>query len=309
MPKVKIEESPGEKPSGQKQNDDDEDEGQRNVYLGLNVNGKKRKDLARKEDPDAFTEFRSDTNEGAAIGWRAAANGATAIIEYLSSPKAFEAYKFYSENSSGNLAKRLAEALQNPNDFPAMVGFSATRLSETPVLAAVWNTPIWNPLHANFVLPTLKKLMDLQPKLTTKGLRSQVEPNRMSAFLVLCTTKLPLEVFDWMLANGADPMVRDERGYALHRRKLYATVSDNSIYYSWNIFHLIFLAAAESDLRCTTPDDPQLYFITHRTKFHTNWDLIEHALAKLPIGTIKTLMTQQSRTLRNTVSMVADRIA
>lgn len=170
------------------------------------MNGKKRKDLARGEDPDAPDQ--AGAKPTVPVGWHAASRGATAILEYLSTPKAIEAYKYYVATQKTKLAKRLAEVLQNADDFPQMVGFSISRLGETPVLAAVWKRYL-----ADGILPTLKKLMELQPKLTAGGLRLQVKPNRMSAFLLLCTTRAPADAFDWMLSNGADPLVRDERGY------------------------------------------------------------------------------------------------
>ncbi|KAG8903610.1 hypothetical protein FRC01_009072 [Tulasnella sp. 417] len=228
---------------------DDANDADCRIYLGLNVNGKKRNDLASEQDPNAPTQ--SDAEPTVPIGWKAASRQAIAILEYLSSPKAIEAYRHYAKTRNTKLAKRLAEALLNAEDFPNMVGFSISRLAETPVLAAAWN-----PYHRDRILPTLKKLMELQPRLTADGIRLQVRPNRMSAFLLLCTGDAPVEAFDWMLANGADPLVRDERG--------------------WNTFHLMF---ASND---------------------HNWALIEHALKKLPIDVVETLMAQQTHTYRNT---------
>lgn len=181
------------------------DEDEYKIYLGLNVDGKKRKDLARREDPNA--PYEPDTDTKFPIVWRAAANQAPAVLEYLSSPKAIEAYKYYAENKNTKFAKRLAEALQNTSDFPKMVGFSVSRLAETPVLAT-----FYHPTYPDRILPTLKKLMQLHPRLTADGIRLQVKPNRMSALLLLFCTSAPPEAFDWMLANGADPLVRDERG-------------------------------------------------------------------------------------------------
>ncbi|KAG8918587.1 hypothetical protein FRC00_012297 [Tulasnella sp. 408] len=202
LPKPKAKESTETRAQA---NPDDDDDEESKIYLGLNVHGKKRKDLARKEDPNA--PYQSDDGSKAPIGWRAASKQAIAILEYLNGPKAIEAYRDYAESYKSKLAKRLAEALQNPEDFPKMVGFSLSRLAETPVLATVWN-----PAKPNQILPTLKKLMQLQPKLTADGVRLQVKPNRSSALMLLCCTKAPPEAFDWMLANGADPFVREETG-------------------------------------------------------------------------------------------------
>ncbi|KAG8939662.1 hypothetical protein FRC04_006087 [Tulasnella sp. 424] len=203
LPKPKAKESTDNEAQAQ-HNDDDDDEYK--IYLGLNVHGKKRKDLALKDDPNALRE--ADVGAGVPIVWLAASWQATTILEYLSSPKAIEAYKYYAENNKTKLANRLTEVLQNPDDFAKMVGFTATRLAETPVLATVWK-----PSYPDRILPTFKKLMELKPRLTVAGIRVQVKPNRMSAFLLLCCTNALAEAFDWMLANGADPLVREERGY------------------------------------------------------------------------------------------------
>ncbi|KIO24983.1 hypothetical protein M407DRAFT_25628, partial [Tulasnella calospora MUT 4182] len=208
------------KPTAQESTDDaaqlqphDGDDSAHKLYLGLDVDGKKRKDLARREDPNA--PYATRTSHQTPIAWQAASKQAMGILEYLSSPKAIEAYKYYAGTKKTGLAKRLAEVLQYTDDFPQMVGFSVSPLAETPVLAA-----IWNPVNPDKILPTLRKLMELQPRLTADGVRLQVKPGRMSPLLFLCNTKAPLEVFDWMLVNGADPLVRDERG--------------------WNILHLLF---------------------------------------------------------------------
>ncbi|KAG8952590.1 hypothetical protein FRC04_003951 [Tulasnella sp. 424] len=213
LPQPKAKAATDDKAEAQRQNDDDEEH---KIYVGLDVNGRKRKDLARRDDPNApYAPYYAGTGNKIPLAWNAASKHATAILEYLSSPRAFEAYKYYAETSKTKLAKRLTEVLQNTDDFPKLVGFSVTRLAETPVLAAVWN-----PTKPDRILPTLKKLMELHPRLTADGLRLQVKPNRMSAFLLLCSTNASVEVFDWMLANGADPLVREERG--------------------WNILHLMF---------------------------------------------------------------------
>ncbi|KAG9040729.1 hypothetical protein FS837_000244 [Tulasnella sp. UAMH 9824] len=211
LPKPKGEESAdGTDPV---QHHDGEDNG-RKIYLGLDVDDKKRTDLARRQDPNAPSAYAGTGNQ-IPIAWYAASKQATAILEYLNSSRAIEAYKYYAETKKTILAKRLTEALTNTENFSRMVGYSVSQYAETPVLAT-----IWNPAKPDKILPTLKKLMELQPRLTADGVRLQAKPGRMSPILFLCQTKAPVEVFDWLMANGADPLVRDERG--------------------WNILHILF---------------------------------------------------------------------
>ncbi|KAG8933990.1 hypothetical protein FRC01_005887 [Tulasnella sp. 417] len=213
LPKPKTQESMDDTTLAQERDGDD---GGRKIYLGLDVDGKKRKDLARKADPNAPYAY-AGTQDQIPIAWQAASKQATSILEYLNSTKVIKAYQHYAGTKQTTLAKHLAEALKNTDDFPQMVGLSVSQIAETPVLAA-----IWNPAKPDRILTTLKKLMELQPRLTADGVRLQVKPGRMSPLLYLCNTntKAPVEVFDWLLANGADPLVRDERG--------------------WNILHSLF---------------------------------------------------------------------
>ncbi|KAG8933989.1 hypothetical protein FRC01_005886 [Tulasnella sp. 417] len=224
------------------------------IYLGLDVDGRKRSGFAGHVD--LSDHYSAIANNRLPIAWHAASKQATAILEYLSSQKAIDAYRYYAESKKTRLAKHLAEVLENTEDFPQMVGFYISQLGESPVLAVAWN-----PTEPDRIFATLKKLMELQPRLTADGVRLQIQPNRKSALLLLCTTMASIEAFDWMVANGADPMVRDERG--------------------WNILHLLFNSG------------------------NPNWAMIEHALAKLPTDTTKTLMTQQSHTQRNTPFAIA----
>lgn len=179
----------------------------RKIYLGLDVDGQKRKDLACEEDPDAPSAD-AGTGDQAPIVCSAASFQAMTILEYLSSLKAIEAYKYYAETKKTTLAKRLAQVLEHTNDFPQLVGFSVSRSVETPVLAALRSPP-----KPDKIVPTLTKLMELQPRLTADAVRLQDKPGKMSPLLYLCICKAPVEAFDWMLANGADPDVRDDRGY------------------------------------------------------------------------------------------------
>ncbi|KAG9028668.1 hypothetical protein FS837_003824 [Tulasnella sp. UAMH 9824] len=214
LPEPKAQKSTDDEDS--MQDHDGDDDGPK-VYLGLDVEGKKQKDLARREDPNAPYAY-AGMGYQIPIAWTAASKQATTILEYLNSPRAFEAYKYYAESKKTILANRLAEVFTNADNFPEMVGFSVSRYAETPVLATVWN-----PAKPDKILPTLKKLMELQPRLTADGVRLQVKPGRMSPLLLLCQTKAPVEVFDWMMTNGADPLLRDERG--------------------WNILHILFNSA------------------------------------------------------------------
>ncbi|KAG8976347.1 hypothetical protein FRB90_009230, partial [Tulasnella sp. 427] len=192
------------------------DEDDKGIYLGLNIHGKKRKDLARRDDPEPSSEEIIDSQ--VPLVWHAASKQATSILEYLHNPRVMEAYKHYAEHNKTKLARQIASALRGASvsDFRKMIGFDVGRLGETPVLAAVWS--MQTPERA---VDTLKKLMEVDSRLAVDGIRRHVKRNRTTPLLFLCASwKVPVDAIDWLLANGADPLACDERG--------------------WNLLHVIF---------------------------------------------------------------------
>ncbi|KAG9005316.1 hypothetical protein FRB93_009870 [Tulasnella sp. JGI-2019a] len=179
------------------------------IYMGLNVHGKKRKDLAKQGDPNA------PAAEGKSVPllWRAATYHSLTIIDYLSSSRPLEAYKHYLSTAT-KPSKRLTAIPNLDAQLPTLLGFGINHLGESAVLAAVTstNTP-GDPLE------TLKKLMAYSPKMVPAAINTQVKLQRVSPLLAACGTGKHPRLIDWLLANGADPCARDERG--------------------WNIFHLL----------------------------------------------------------------------
>ncbi|PPQ83598.1 hypothetical protein CVT25_006348 [Psilocybe cyanescens] len=65
------------------------------MYLGLNVHGKKRIDLAQKNDPDAAPDTGQETKTVPLL-WKAIGLGAKAVVKYIGSDRPFTSYKAYS---------------------------------------------------------------------------------------------------------------------------------------------------------------------------------------------------------------------
>ncbi|KAG9037698.1 hypothetical protein FRB95_004544 [Tulasnella sp. JGI-2019a] len=186
--------------------DDEEDS---KFYMGLNVHGKKRKDLAKQGDPNAP----AIENESVPLLWRAATNHGLSIIDYLSSGQPLEAYKHYLSTAT-KPSKRLAAISNLDVQLPALLGFDINHLGESAILATVASTDT-----SRDPLKTLKKLMTCSPKLVSTAINAQVKLQRVTPLLAACGTGKQPKLIDWLLANGADPCARDERG--------------------WNIFHLL----------------------------------------------------------------------
>jgi hypothetical protein len=103
-------------------------------YLGLNVHGKKRADLARKNDPNAGYDSGSRTTP---LVWRAAKSGATSIIEYLATDKPVASFLHYSTSSSGVRAEQLRRTPELEKVLPLWLGWTINSLGESPFTAAI----------------------------------------------------------------------------------------------------------------------------------------------------------------------------
>ncbi|KAG8887776.1 hypothetical protein FRB98_009036 [Tulasnella sp. 332] len=193
--------------------DDEEDH---KLYMGLNVHGKKRKDLAKQGDPNAPA-----TVEGKLIPllWKAASSHSLSIIDYLAGPQPLEAYKQYLSTAT-KPAKKLAAISDLATQLPMLLGFNINHLGESAVLATASSADT-----SDNAIETLKKLMARSPKLVATAINTQVKLQRITPLLAACGTLRKPELVDWLLSNGADSRARDQRG--------------------WNIYHLL----------CAYPDD------------------------------------------------------
>jgi hypothetical protein len=121
------------------------------LYLGLSVHGKKRKDLARKNDPNATGREDFVTP----LLWKAARAHALAIVTYLSGGRPLLAYRFYSSSNSDERAERLRRTANLENVMPEWLGWSMNSLNESPLTAAVLGN----------ALDSIKILFETSPKL------------------------------------------------------------------------------------------------------------------------------------------------
>lgn len=105
-------------------------------YFGLNFHGVKRKDLAKKSDPDAPQTFES-TQDPVPLLWTIARNGLVETIKYLASERPIAAYKFYASSHSDAQAKLIQRIPDLAAVLPEKVGWAPNRFNETVLLAAV----------------------------------------------------------------------------------------------------------------------------------------------------------------------------
>ena len=120
-------------------------------YWGLNVHGKKRRDLAAREDPNA----RDNGSDGweAPLVWRAAQHGALGILDYLNTDRPLAAYQYYLSANAEEAKKADLPALES--SISKLLGWRSNPSNETALSAALRYRK----------LDSFKKLLELKPTL------------------------------------------------------------------------------------------------------------------------------------------------
>lgn len=133
------------------------------LYLGLCIHGKKRIDLAKKNDPNAAGV---DGTMDPPLLWRAIREKATAVITYLASERPLAAYRHYASTNSDSKAiwfKRLGidKGGELEKWLPSWLGWTPNRLRESPLSAAILSDD----------LNLIQLVAKLDPKLMTQCLQ------------------------------------------------------------------------------------------------------------------------------------------
>jgi hypothetical protein len=134
------------------------------IYLGLNVHGKKRVDLAKKNDPNAT----GDSPASTPLVWRAIRAKAAAVVSYLGSEGPLAAYRHYASVHSDSKAiwfKRLGTDKGGELEkwLPNWLGWSCEGIGESPVLAAIISGDV----------EMVKLVAKLNPKLFSQSIQTE----------------------------------------------------------------------------------------------------------------------------------------
>ncbi|KAI0824362.1 ankyrin [Trametes gibbosa] len=184
------------------------------TYFGLNVHGKKRKDLAQKGDPNAPGSAK--TFEFPLL-WTAIRKGASAVVKYLATGRPVAAYDYYVSTNSGDRAKYLSRIRE---EIPARLGWTSNELNESAVTAAVIASDV----------DLLKALVGLQPTKLQSALVSHIHYVGFNNILVAANWGSSAEMFDYLVSQGVSPTESDVRG--------------------WNVYHLLCAhSASEKHLK------------------------------------------------------------
>lgn len=106
---------------------------QNRLYLGLNIHGKKRADLARRGDPNAPGQG----SRHIPILWNAIGLGAKSIVEYLASEKPLSAYKHFAANGEGDRAEWLRHSKTIESSLGEWLGWNVSPIGENPLTVAI----------------------------------------------------------------------------------------------------------------------------------------------------------------------------
>ncbi|KAH9930561.1 ankyrin [Amylocystis lapponica] len=180
------------------------------TYLGLSVHGKKRKDLALKNDPNAPPPARGFSPP---LLWNAAKEGALEVIQYLSGVQPLAAYQYYASTHSDECARHIRRVPDLASVLPALLGWTTNPLKESPYTAAV----------AAAKLDALKALLAFQRPELQNALSVRLNYVAFNHIHVL------VEMFEFLRATGISATDLDHRG--------------------WNIIHWLCFRASDEHVK------------------------------------------------------------
>lgn len=105
----------------------------KDVYLGLNVHGKKSKAYLASADPFPL----DDKSEALPLVWEAAQYGSSAVIRYLAGDRPLSAFTHYASTHNDAQTKALRGIPELATVLPAKLGWTTSLFNETVVTTAV----------------------------------------------------------------------------------------------------------------------------------------------------------------------------
>ncbi|KAG5637903.1 hypothetical protein H0H81_002731 [Sphagnurus paluster] len=172
------------------------------VYLGLTVHGKKRADLAKKNDPNA-----TPVAQIFPLLWKAADQGAKSIVEYLSGEKPLAAYRHYATIGGDERAYQLRRITDLEKALPELLGWNISNLGDSPLMAAILGKS----------LDVVKVLFSNKSKFMASCLHESIKFSGYNAVLLAAESGCDNTVVDFLLAKSVSPAVNDtNRGWNLY---------------------------------------------------------------------------------------------
>lgn len=165
------------------------------IYMGLNVHGKKRADLAQKNDPNAT----SGISYTEPLVWKAAKARALECIQYLATEKPLAAFKHHATAHSDSRAEHLRRIENLEEVMSDWLGWKISTVGESPLTAAI----------AGNSLPAIKALFAAKPEFMKGTLHRTIHFIGHNAFLLAVELQTETEILDFLLAKSISPAVHD----------------------------------------------------------------------------------------------------
>ncbi|KAH9949875.1 ankyrin [Amylocystis lapponica] len=237
------------------------------TYLGLNVHGKKRKDLALKNDPDARPSARGFSLP---LLWDAAQEGALNVIKYLSGIQALAAFQYYASTHNDQHARHIRRVPDLAAVLPESLGWTTNPLKESPYTAAV----------AANKLETLKALLAFQRPELQNALSARLNYVAFNHIHLLVSSRTcSVEMFEFLRAEGISATETDHRG--------------------WNIIHWLCLRASDKHVELLEhvlrilPEDDIRTMLTQQSRDAYNTPL--HIAVKCKqVGIVRILLSTKA---------------
>ncbi|KAF9530926.1 hypothetical protein CPB83DRAFT_849882 [Crepidotus variabilis] len=180
------------------------------LYLGLNVHGMKRADLARQNDPDAT---KTEPPSHIPLVWRASENASHNILRYLASDKPAKAFQRYMSNNTDERATWLKRVNVGSDggiekQLPMWLGWTITRIGESPLTAAL--------VGQHNCLETVTLLMDLQPQIMASTFNTRITPVNWNMLLLAAQRGSSRKVIDFLLSQSNSPTHRTHDGFNIY---------------------------------------------------------------------------------------------
>lgn len=187
----------------------------RPLYLGLTVHGKKRKDLARKNDPNVVHH-----HDTAAIPllWKAVQANAKSVVEYLCGDRPHAAYRFYYNTHNDELAERLRAVPDFGKVLPEWLGWKKSVTNDSPLSAAILgkNLELVKILFSKspgFMASLLhERYVDSGPSVRCSSLMIPLRIKFLghNALMIAVEVGADSNLVDYLLAKGVSPVETDQ---------------------------------------------------------------------------------------------------
>ncbi|KAF8164736.1 hypothetical protein B0H34DRAFT_647969 [Crassisporium funariophilum] len=211
-------------------------------YLGLNVHGKKRADLASRNDPNSTRQEEYQIP----LLWTAAISRAKGIIAYLAGNRPLIAYRYYASTHSDERAIWFRRTADLEKLLPEWLGWTINHLGDSPLIAAIIGNNV----------DVIKLLFKESPRLMSSALQQKIKFVGVNPLIFAVSKTCRTEVFDFLLSKSVSPAERDSiKGWNIYHYICVMNDGDSLEYFLRKLPRDVneALLAQQSKVRLNTP--------------------------------------------------------